>query len=136
MNTTNVKALLLRAEIDAEKISAVVRLVVFLSLALVVLTAVGVRGAAMATALYGLGTAVGLFLASRRIFHPVIPYLFVTFDIILVVAQLLMLARSLGMRPASVFELPATALIPRTIGRLRRSPASGSPPNFPVGAYG
>ncbi len=108
---TSVQTLLLRAEIDAEKISAVVRLVVFLSLALVIFTAVGARGAMMATALYGLGTAIGLFLAWRRIFHPVIPYLFVTFDIILVVAQVLMLAHSVGMRPASVFMLPATALI-------------------------
>ena len=108
---TDVQALLRRAELDAENVSAVVRLVVFLSLALATSAVVGVRGAAMGTALYGLVTAIGLFLAWRRIFHPSIPYLFVTFDIVLVVAQVLMLAHAMGMGPDSIFRLPATALI-------------------------
>jgi adenylate cyclase len=108
---TNVETLLRRAELDAEKISAAVRLVVFLSLAFAIFASAGVRGALMGTALYGLVTAIGLFLAWRRIFHPAIPYLFVTFDIVLVVAQVLMLAHAMGMRPDSIFQLPATALI-------------------------
>jgi hypothetical protein len=66
--------LLRHAELDAEKVSAVVRLVVFLSLALATSAVIGVRGAAMGTALYGLVTAIGLFLAWRGIFHPSIPY--------------------------------------------------------------
>jgi hypothetical protein len=107
----DVQALLRRAELDAEKVSAVVRLVVFSSLALATSAVIGVRGAAMGTALYGLVTAIGLFLAWRRIFHPSIPYLFVTFDIVLVVAQVLMLAHAMGMGPDSIFRLPATALI-------------------------
>jgi adenylate cyclase len=108
---TNVESLLRRAELDAEKTSAVVRFVVFLSLALAIFTAVGVRGAVAGTALYGLVTAIGLFLAWRGVFHPAIPYLFVSFDIVLVVTQVLMLAHAMGMRPDSIFQLPAAALI-------------------------
>jgi adenylate cyclase len=107
----DVQILLGRAERDAEKISAVVRLVVYLSLALTIFAAVGVRGALLGTALYGLVTAIGLFLAWRRIFHPAIPFLFVTFDIVLVVAQVRMLARAMGMSADSIFQLPATALV-------------------------
>jgi adenylate cyclase len=108
---TDVQTLLRRAERDAEKISAVVRLVVFLSLALMIFAAAGVRGAVMGTAPYGLVTVIGLFLAWRGIFHPAIPFLFVTFDIVLVVAQVRMLAVAMGMPPDSIFRLPATALI-------------------------
>lgn len=108
---TNVETLLLRAELNAEKISAAVRLVVFLSLAFAIFASAGVRGAVAGTALYGFVTAIGLFLAYRRIFHPAIPYLFVTFDIVLVVAQVLILAHAMGMPHDSIFQLPATALI-------------------------
>jgi adenylate cyclase len=112
---TDVPSLLRRAELDAEKITAIVRLVIFLSLALVIFSASDARGVGQGVeivmALYGLGTAVGLVLAWRRILHPAIPYLFVTFDVILIAIQVLMLARLMGMRPASAFALPATALI-------------------------
>ena len=80
---SNVTDVLRRAERDAETISAVVRLVVYLSLALTIFAAVGVRGAVSGTASYGLVTAIGLLLAWRRILHPTIPFLFVTFDIVL-----------------------------------------------------
>jgi adenylate cyclase len=108
---TDVQTLLRRAELDAERLSAVVRLVVYLSLALAIFAAVGFRGAVMGTAPYGLVTAIGLFLAWRRIFHPAIPFLFVTFDVILVVAQVRALAHAMGMPPDSIFRLPATALV-------------------------
>ncbi len=112
---TNVQTLLRRAEIDAEKISAIIRLIVFLSLALVIFSAADARGPGdggrIATVSYGLGTTVGLLLAWRQIFHSAIPYLFVTFDVILVVVQVLMLARLMGIQSASAFALPAAALI-------------------------
>jgi hypothetical protein len=107
----DVQTLLRRAERDAETISAVVRLAVFLSLAITIFAAVGVRGAVMGTAPYGLVTGVGLFLAWRGIFHPAIPFLLVTFDIILVVAQVRMLTYAIGMPANSIFRLPATALV-------------------------
>jgi adenylate cyclase len=108
---TGLQTLLRRAEHDAETTSAIVRLAVFLSLALTIFAVMGVRGAVMGAAPYGLVTAIGLFLAWRRIFHPAIPFLFVTFDIILVVAQVRMLAHAMGMPPDSIFRLPATALV-------------------------
>jgi adenylate cyclase len=111
IDITNIQTLLRRAEVDAERISALVRVVVFLSLTAAVFSAVGLRGAVMGTALYGLVTAIGLVLAWRRVFHPVIPYLFVTFDVILVVLQVLMLAHAMGMQSESVFRLPAAALV-------------------------
>ncbi len=112
---SDVQAMLRCAELDAEKTSAIIRLVVFLSLALTIFyaaeTPVPGDGALAATGLYGLGTALGLLLAWRGIFHPAIPYLFVTFDVILVVAQVLVLARLMGMQTASPFVVPAAALI-------------------------
>lgn len=112
---TNIQSLLREAELSAEMISAIIRLVIFLLLVLVIFSAADARGvgdsAKIAAALYGFGTALGLILAWRRIFHPAIPYLFVTFDVVLVVVQVLMLARLMGMQPDSAFGLPAAALI-------------------------
>ena len=104
-----------KAELDAEKTTSVIRLVVFLTLAVVIFLAADERGsaagAAIAVFLYGAGTAVGLFFAWRQFHHPVIPYLFVTFDVILVALQVLALADLMGMPAANIFALPATALI-------------------------
>lgn len=112
---SNVQTLLRHAELDAEKVSAVIRLVVFLSLALVIFPVLDVNGpghgAAIATASYGLGTVIGLFLAWRGIYHPAVPYMFVTFDVVLVVVQVLLLAQLMGMQADSAFALPAAALI-------------------------
>ena len=112
---TDVQTLLRHAELDAERISAIIRLVVFLALALVIISNLDARrasnGAEIAVASYGLGAVVGLFLAWRRTFHPAIPYLFVTFDVILVVVQILLLSRLMGMQSTSPFALPAAAMI-------------------------
>src|SRR3990172_4486257 len=110
-----IQNLLRGAEIDAEKISAVIRLVVFVTLASVIFAADGTQGSATATefaiATYGVGTIIGLVLAWRGVFHPIIPYLFVTFDVILVSAQILMLAGLMGMDTYFAFALPAASLI-------------------------
>ncbi len=112
---TKIESLLRQAEVRAETISAIIRLVMFVFLVLVIFSAADAGGlgdrAKIATAFYGLGTALGLLLAWRRIFHPAIPYLFVTFDVVLVVVQVLMLARLMGMQPDSAFGLPVAALI-------------------------
>lgn len=112
---TDTSSLLRRAELDAEKLSALIRLVIFLFLATAIFaarsTADAGSPATTLVGLYGVGALLGLLLAWRRIFHPVIPYLFVTFDAILVVAQLLLLTRMMGMQPASAFAVPAAALI-------------------------
>ncbi len=110
-----IQKLLRGAEIDAEKISAVIRLVVFVTLASVIFSAEGSQGPAgsieLAVGIYGIGTIVGLALAWRGIFHPVIPYVFVTFDVILVSTQILMLTGLMGMESSFSFALPAAGLI-------------------------
>ena len=110
-----IQKLLRGAEINAEKISAVIRLVVFVTLASVIFSADGTLGPAasieLAIGIYGIGATVGLVLAWRGIFHPVIPYLFVTFDVILVSAQILMLTGLMGMDSHFTFALPVTGLV-------------------------
>ena len=108
-------SLLRQAEQEAEKLSALVRLVIFLTLALAIFAA---RGSAdpgdfadIVVALYGIGAVIGLLLAWRRIFHPIVSFLFVTFDVVLVAAQVLLLTRIMGMQPASAFAVPAAAFI-------------------------
>jgi adenylate cyclase len=112
---TSIASLLRRAEVKAERISALARLGMFLFLALAIFSAApaGQLGDSAKTvaALYGLGTAVGLLLAWRPLFHPTIPYLFVTFDVVLVAVQVLTLARLMGMPSDATFALPAGALI-------------------------
>lgn len=103
------------AEIAAEKISAVFRGVVFLILCLAVALASLDRGANMITnvviALYGVGALFGLITAWRGPRHEIMPYAFVTFDVILVAVQISALAGMMGMPAANVFAMPATALI-------------------------
>jgi len=110
-----VRHLLREAEVDAEKISAVVRLVVLVTLAAVLYTTDRAQGAhppvGPAIGVYGVGTVIGLVLAWRRIFHPVIPYLFVTFDVILVSLQILLLTGLMGMDSRFAFALPGAGLI-------------------------
>lgn len=110
-----IESLLRRAELNAEKISAVIRLVVFAALAAAILSADRSYGRGVAAeltiALYGIGTAIGLGLAWRRIFHPLVPYLFVTFDVLLVAALILMLSGIMGMATSFAFALPAAGLI-------------------------
>jgi adenylate cyclase len=112
---TSVQHLLQQAELKAEKVSALVRAVVFVSLAVVVFSAATTNDPAgptrFVTSIYGVGTVIGLILAWRGVFHPAIPYLFVTFDVVLVVIQVLMLSELMGMGMTSAFALPAAALI-------------------------
>ena len=109
-------ALLRDAETDAEKVSAAVRLVVFPDLGL----GHSFRrcGAKVRPfrfmyrwPFYGVGAVIGLVLAWLGIFHPAIPYLFVTFDVLLVSLQLLMLTGLMAMAPSFAFALPAAGLI-------------------------
>lgn len=112
---TDVEGRLREAELEAEKVSSTVRLVIFVALATVVLFASGERGpgsgATAAIILYGLGSAAGLLLAWRRIHTLAIACLFVTFDVVLIAIQVLALGRIMGMPAFSVFALPAAALI-------------------------
>jgi hypothetical protein len=110
-----IDGLLRRAELDAEKLSALVRLAVFAALAAAILSAEQSyspdTASELTIALYGIGTAIGLVLAWRRIFHPSVPYLFVTFDVILVSVLILMLSGMMGMASSFAFALPVAGLI-------------------------
>ncbi|GAB4365490.1 MAG: adenylate/guanylate cyclase domain-containing protein [Kiloniellaceae bacterium] len=112
---TDIERPLRQAETEAEKLSALVRLAISVVLAIAVFAAGGPAAAdgtaALLVALYGFGALVGLFLAWRKIFHPAIPYLFITFDVVLVAVQVLMLTRMMGMQQESAFAVPAAALI-------------------------
>ncbi|MEX0696269.1 MAG: adenylate/guanylate cyclase domain-containing protein [Dongiaceae bacterium] len=112
---TEIETLLRRAEIAGERTAAVFRLVIFLTLLAVIFSVTeGDGGHAplfLTAAVYGAGTVVGLLLAWRKLFHPLIPYAFVTFDIGLLTVQLLMLTGAMGMSSTLVFSLPAAALV-------------------------
>ena len=112
---TEIQTVLREAEIGAEKTSALIRIVVFASLAAATFSVDRTHNLAtsseVAIAVYGIFTAAGLILAWRRIFRPWIPYLFVTSDVILISAQILMHSRFMGMGPAFAFAFPITGLI-------------------------
>ena len=112
---TEIESLLRQAEISAEKTSALIRLVVFVSLGAAIFSADRTHGPAtlseVAIAVYGIAAATGLILAWRQVFHPWIPYLFATFDVILISIEILMLSRFMGMGPTFAFALPITGLI-------------------------
>lgn len=111
----DLRSLIRFAELEAEWLSALVRAIVFASLTVVMLSsglpAQHAFGAWAAIVVYGLGTAIGLVLAWRRIFHPAIPYVFVTLDVALVVTHVLLIAGMLRMAPGNSFAVPAAALI-------------------------
>ncbi len=110
-----IDGLLRRAELDAEKLSALIRLAVFAALAASILSTEQSYSLdtmpELTIALYGIGTAVGLVLAWCRLFHPFVPYLFVTFDVILVSILILMLSGMMGMSTSFAFALPVAGLI-------------------------
>ncbi len=112
---TEIETLLRRAEIAGERTAAAFRLVIFLTLLAVILSVTGGEWGHvplfLTAAVYGAGTVVGLLLAWRKLFHPLIPYAFVTFDIGLLTVQLLMLTGAMGMSSTLVFSLPAAALV-------------------------
>jgi adenylate cyclase len=106
--------LLHQAELDGERIAALFRCIIFASLlAAVAFTDPGLHQTDIASSLslYGVGTLIGIGLAWRKIFHPVIPYLFVTFDIGMVSIQLLLLTETMGMPPAQSLATPVATLV-------------------------
>lgn len=112
---SDIESPLRQAEADAEKLSAVLRVFIFATLAAALSTTARPAelggSAGVLIALYGVGALIGVLLAWRGIFHPVIPYLFVTFDVALLAAEVLMLTRMMGMQFTSAFSVPAAALI-------------------------
>ena len=60
---------------------------------------------------YGVGAFIALALAWKRVFHPILPYAYTTFDVILVSLNILFLTNMLGFSPHMAFAIPASALI-------------------------
>lgn len=103
------------AELAAERLSALVRLVIFVALLALVLSSTvdhhHERFALLVVSGYGLVTIVALILAWRRMFHPLLPYAYATFDVVLVCLSLLLVSRMLDFPPHMVFAIPASAII-------------------------
>ena len=108
-------AFLRDAELAGERLSAIVRLVIFCTLLALVLTSKVDHHhellALVTVAAYGVVTAVALVLAWRRIFHPALPYAYVTFDVALVCLSILLITRMLAFPPHMAFAIPASAMI-------------------------
>ncbi|MEQ8587358.1 MAG: adenylate/guanylate cyclase domain-containing protein [Thalassobaculaceae bacterium] len=102
------------AEMQADLLSAFVRvgiLLVLLATVVFSLNDQGVHmGAAIDVGLYGVATGASLILAWRRVYHPSLPYAFATFDVILIVAHMQVMARMMGL-DAGLVSLPAAALM-------------------------
>lgn len=114
-NPIDVSRFLRDAELSAERLSSIVRLVIFFALLILVLAS-GTdhhheRFALAVVSAYGLVAIVALILAWQRIFHPILPYAYVTFDVILVCLSLLLTSRMLDFPPHMVFAIPASAII-------------------------
>jgi adenylate cyclase len=107
-------ALLRKAELRGERLAAWFRVVIFGALlSVVALTGEGLHRIDIAfwTALYGIGTLVGLLFAWRGVIHPAIPYGFITFDVVLVSIQLLLLTQAAGMPPRHSLAMPVAMLV-------------------------
>lgn len=112
---SEVQEILARAEIDQERLAAIIRLVVFLALLATVLS-LQQHGShhhpiLTVTFVYGGLALIGLLLASRRIFHPLLPYLFVTLEVGLVVLQTVLMASLMGQPSSTVAAMPVATII-------------------------
>jgi adenylate cyclase len=108
-------AFLRDAELAGERLSAIVRFVIFLTLLALVITS-GVdhhheRFALITVAAYGVVAVAAPVLAWRQIFHPALPYAYVTFDVALVCLSVLLISRMLNFPPHMAFAIPASAMI-------------------------
>ena len=103
------------ADETSERIAALIRVAIFVALLLAVLAAQSAGShhhpLEAATAVYGVGTLVGLLVAYRRLFHPLLPFAFVAFDILTLVLAILMLGRMVGLPPGLSFTLPVSGLL-------------------------
>lgn len=98
------------ADIKADWIAAIIRVGIFLTLvAIIVATAVDVpirHHAIIDVSIFGLVTLVSFILAAKRIYRPWLPFLFATFDVVLVVAHMRFMSAAMSL-DTEMFMLPA-----------------------------
>lgn len=103
------------AEAKQERLAALLRIVVFLAFLGTVLS-IRQHDAhhhpLLATALvYGGLTLIGLLLAWRGIFHPLLPYLYVTLEVGLLIVQTILMASIMGLAPWMLPTTPMATII-------------------------
>ncbi len=103
------------AERQRERLAAILRVFVFLSLMAATLS-LREHGAhhhpvLNVTIAYGVLAVAGLVFAWRRIFHPLLPLAFVTLEVTLVGIQTILMGSLMGQAPMSLVALPSAAVI-------------------------
>jgi adenylate cyclase len=110
-----INEILARAESNQERLASIFRIVVFVALLGTVLSlqqdGSHHHPVLSATLMYGGIALIGLVLAWRRKFHPFLPYIFVTFEVGLVVLQTALLASLMGQPPSLIAAMPVTTII-------------------------
>jgi len=113
MNTAG--AILSRAEADQERLAAILRVVVFLAFVATVLS-IRQQGAhhhpvLAITVAYGALALTGLSLAWRGVFHRLLPYVFVTLEVSLLILQTIFMASLMGRSPSMLATVPMATII-------------------------
>ena len=103
------------AEKSRERLAAIIRVFVFLALLAAVLS-LREHGAhhhpvLNVTIAYGLLAAAGVVFAWRGVFHPLLPFVFVTLEVGLVAVQTVLMGSLMGQPPMSLAALPVATVI-------------------------
>ena len=111
----DVGAILSRAEAEQERIAAILRVIVFLAFLGTVLS-IRQQGAHHhpilgVTLAYGGLALTGLLLAWRGVFHPLLPPVFVTLEVGLLIVQTVLMASLMGHAPSMLATVPMATII-------------------------
>lgn len=111
----DVDIILAKAEVGQERLAALLRIVIFVALLATVLS-LKQHGdhhhpILAVTMIYGALAFTGLLLAWFRIFHPLLPYLFVTLEVGLVLMQAALMASLMGRSPSMIAAMPIATII-------------------------
>ena len=114
-NSPGTERILRDAETEGEIVAVLFRIVIFFALVLIIISMEKHGGRfpqlIAATGIYGLISFSGLFLALRKVFHPCIPYIFVTLDITILIVELILLGMEMKLPPVLTFALPVSSIV-------------------------
>lgn len=112
---TDLEETLKYAEKQRERLAAIIRVFVFLALLAAVLSIRSHGGhhhpVLAVTIAYGILAIAGLAFTWRGIFHPLLPVVFVTLEVVLVGGQTILMGSLMGQPPMSLSALPVAAVI-------------------------